>query len=173
MEADSAKPNSHTVSLLLDDELLTLNRAVGALRRRRVPVSRFALGPAGDGLARLTFVLAADAPTADRVARQFAKLVGVRSAVVLAGDQPASHELALIRVRDPNGMRSELFRAVARYPATVVSEGSDGIVIRVAAPERIVRAVVAELAPFGILEVAQSGPITLGSATGSTIEEGS
>jgi acetolactate synthase small subunit len=154
----------HILSLLLDDELLTINRAVGALRRRRVTVSRFALGPAGEGVARLTCVLAADAATADRVARQFAKLVGVRSAVVLAGDQPARHELALIRVRDPGGLRTELWRAVARYPATVVSEGPDGVVVRVAGPERVVRAVEAELAAFGILEVAASGPITLASA---------
>jgi acetolactate synthase small subunit len=154
----------HILSLLLDDELLTINRAVGALRRRRVTVSRLALGPAGEGVARLTCVLAADAATADRVARQFAKLVGVRSAVVLAGDQPARHELALIRVRDPGGLRTELWRAVARYPATVVSEGPDGVVVRVAGPERVVRAVEAELAAFGILEVAASGPITLASA---------
>jgi acetolactate synthase-1/3 small subunit len=130
-----------------------------------------ALGPAGEGVARLTCVLAADAATADRVARQFAKLVGVRSAVVLAGDQPARHELALIRVRDPGGLRTELWRAVARYPATVVSESADGAVVRVAGPERIVRAVVDELSAFGILEVARSGPITLASATFTTKEE--
>jgi acetolactate synthase small subunit len=53
---------------------------------------------------------------------------------------------------------------VARYPATVVSEGPDGVVVRVAGPERVVRAVEAELAAFGILEVAASGPITLASA---------
>jgi len=170
---DTTRVDTHTVSLLLDDELLTLNRAVGALRRRRVTVTRFALGPAGDGAARMTFVLTADAATADRVARQFAKVVGVRSAVVLAGDQPTSHELALIRVRDPGGLRTELWRAVARYPATVISEGPDGVVVRVAGPGSIVQAVVAELSPFGILEVAQSGPITLAGATALTIEEGS
>lgn len=162
--------DAHTVSVLLDDGLLTLNRAVGALRRRRIPVARFALGPAGDGEARLTFVLAADAGAADRVARQFAKLVGVRSVVVLPGDLPASHELALVRVREPGGLRAELWRAVARFPATIVSEGPDGVVVRVAGPERVVQALVEALQPFAILEVARSGPITLG-ATSFTPEE--
>lgn len=159
-----------TVSVLLDDELLTLNRAVGALRRRRLPVARFALGPAGAGEARLTFVLTADASAADRVARHFAKLVGVRSVVVLAGDQPTSQELALIRVRDPGGLRTELWRTVARFPATVVSESSDGVVVRAAGPERVVQALIDALEPFSILEVARSGPITLG-ATSFTPEE--
>lgn len=162
---------AHTVSLLLDDELLTVNRTVGALRRRRVAITRVALGPAGDGAARLTFVLDADAATADRVARQCGKLIGVRSAAVLPGDVPASHELALIRVRDPGGLRAELWRAVARYPATVVSEGPDGVVVRVAGPEAVVEAVVETLQQFGILEVARSGPITLVGAGTLTTEE--
>jgi acetolactate synthase-1/3 small subunit len=162
--------DAHTVSVLLDDELLTLNRAVGALRRRRMGVARFALGPAGDGEARLTFVLAADADAADRVARQLAKLVGVRSVVVLPGDQPGSHELALVRVRDPGGLRAELWRAVARFPATIVSEGPDGVVVRVAGPERVVQSLIEGLEPFAILDVARSGPVTLG-ATAFTPEE--
>lgn len=163
--------DAHTVSLLLDDELLTVNRTVGALRRRRVPITRFALGPAGEGIARLTFVLTADAATADRVARQCGKLIGVRAAAVLPGDLPGTQELALIRVRDPGGLRAELWRAVARYPATVVSEGPDGVVVRVAGPERVVAAVLETLERFEILEVARSGPITLGGTGTLTTEE--
>lgn len=157
--------DSHTVSVLLDDGLLTLNRAVGALRRRRLPLARFALSPAGAGEARLTFVIAADAPAAERVARQLAKVVGVRSVIVLAGDQPATQELALIRVRDPGGLRAELWRTVARYPATVVSESPDGVVVRVAGPERVVQSLIDGLHGFEILDVARSGPITLGAAS--------
>lgn len=157
--------DAHTISVLLDEGLLTLNRAIGALRRRRMPLARFALGPAGAGEARLTFVIAANAADADRVARQLAKVVGVRSVVVLPGDQPATQELALIRVREPGGLRAELWRTVARYPATIVSEGMDGVVVRAAGPERVVQALIEALESFEILEVARSGPITLGAAS--------
>jgi acetolactate synthase small subunit len=81
-------PSAHTVSLLLDDALVTLNRAVGVLRRRNVPVEGLAVHPSGTaGLSRLTFVLKADAATADRVAQQFHKLIGVRSVMVLTGEE--------------------------------------------------------------------------------------
>jgi acetolactate synthase-1/3 small subunit len=156
--------DAHTVSVLLDDGLLTLNRAVGALRRRHVPVARYALGPAGAGQARLTVVLRADAATADRVARQMAKVVGVHAAAVLPGDDGAADELALIRVREPGGLRAELWRTVARYPATVIREDVDGVVVRVSGAARTVRAVEDALVPFGILEVARSGPVALGAA---------
>jgi acetolactate synthase-1/3 small subunit len=157
--------DTHTISVLLDAGLLTLNRAVGALRRRRLPLARFALGPAGAGEARLTFVIAADAAETDRVARQVAKVVGVRSVVAVPGDAPAGHELALVRVREPGGLRAELFRVVARYPATVVSEGPDGVVVRVAGSPQVVQALIEGLEPFSIREVARSGPITLGAAS--------
>jgi len=70
---------------------VTLNRAVGVLRRRNVPVEGLALHPSGTaGLSRLTFVLKADAVTADRVAQQFQKMTGVRSVMVLGGEDITS-----------------------------------------------------------------------------------
>jgi len=64
--------------VLLDDALVTLNRAFGVLRRRNVPIEGLALHPSGTaGEARLTFVLKADAVIADRVAQPIP--VGERS----------------------------------------------------------------------------------------------
>ena len=83
----SPSPSAHTVAVLLDDALVTLNRAFGVLRTRNVPIEGLALHPSGTaGEARLTFVLKADAATADRVAQQFHKMMGVRSVMVLANE---------------------------------------------------------------------------------------
>jgi acetolactate synthase small subunit len=74
---------AHTVDVLLDDTLLTLNRAVGVLRRRNLAVERFAVRPCGPtGVSRMTFVLNTDAATADRVVQQVRKIVGVRAVEV-------------------------------------------------------------------------------------------
>ncbi len=82
-----APTSAHTVAVLLDEALVTLNRAVGVLRRRNVPIEGLALHPSGTaGVSRLTFVVKADAETADRVAQQFHKMIGVRSVMVLAND---------------------------------------------------------------------------------------
>src|SRR2546430_11760383 len=83
----SPAPSAHTVAVLLDDALVTLNRAFGVLRTRNVPIEGLALHPSGTaGEARLTFVLKADAATADRVAQQFHKMMGVRSVMILANE---------------------------------------------------------------------------------------
>jgi acetolactate synthase small subunit len=84
-------PSAHTVAVLLDDALVTLNRAVGVLRRRNVPVEGLAVHPSGTaGVSRMTFVLKGDAVTADRVAQQFHKMIGVRSVMVLTDEDPTT-----------------------------------------------------------------------------------
>ncbi len=78
---------SHTVNVVLDDTLLTLNRAVGVLRRRNVAVTQFAVR-AG----RMTFVLNTDAATADRVVQQFHKIVGVHAVEITTTQDPIAEE---------------------------------------------------------------------------------
>ena len=83
----SGEPRAHRVSVLLDDALLTLNRAVGVLRRRNVPVEGLEVGPSGTaGVARLRFVITGDDATADRVVQQFHKMLGVRDVVITPSD---------------------------------------------------------------------------------------
>jgi acetolactate synthase small subunit len=84
---------SHAVDVLLDGTLLTLNRAVGVLRRRNVAVERLTVRPcAGTGVSRMTFALTADAATADRVVQQFRKIVGVRAVEVTTAQDPTTEE---------------------------------------------------------------------------------
>jgi acetolactate synthase small subunit len=85
----------HAVDVLLDDTLLTLNRAVGVLRRRNLAVERLTVrpcGPTGGGGSRMTFVLNTDAATADRVVQQFHKIVGVRAVEVTTTQDPITEE---------------------------------------------------------------------------------
>jgi acetolactate synthase small subunit len=84
---------SHTVDVLLDDTLLTLNRAVGVLRRRNVAVAGLSVRPSGPaGASRMTFVLNTDAATADRVVQQFHKIVGVRAVEITTVQDPITEE---------------------------------------------------------------------------------
>jgi len=72
---------SSTLTVLLDRDILALNRTVGALRRTNLPIERITLGPATDpGLDRLTIIVKRDTATLDATARKLRRLSGVRSA---------------------------------------------------------------------------------------------
>ncbi|HMH55195.1 MAG TPA: hypothetical protein VK535_02955, partial [Gemmatimonadales bacterium] len=73
---------ARAVSVLLEDRWITLNRAVGLIRRRNLPVHSLAVGPtATPGLSRLTIMIHSDTATADRAVQHLQKVVGVRAAV--------------------------------------------------------------------------------------------
>jgi ketol-acid reductoisomerase len=84
---------SHAVAVVLDETLLTLNRAVGVLRRRNIAVTQLTVR---DG--RMTFGLNTDAATADRVVQQLRKIVGVSAVDITTNHEGAVMSSPQVRV---------------------------------------------------------------------------
>ena len=101
------------VSVLLEDRLITLNRAVGLIRRRNLPVRSLAVGPtATPGVSRLTLMIHSDMATADRAVQHLQKMIGVRAAVAFPSREGVARELALVKVRAPHERYGELLDVV-------------------------------------------------------------
>ena len=80
-----------TVTVFMTSELLTLGRACGALRRRNLPISGFAVDSHGPpGVWRLTCEIEADDATVESLLRQIKNVVGVRKATVSSPPVPLS-----------------------------------------------------------------------------------
>jgi acetolactate synthase small subunit len=112
------------VTVLLEDRLITFNRAVGLIRRRNLPVRSIAVGPTvTPGVSRLTIMIHSDEATADRAVQHLQKVVGVREAVAFPARDGVTRELALVKVRAAGDRYGELLdglgglRAVL-YPGT-------------------------------------------------------
>lgn len=156
----------HTVAVLLDDELISINRAVGVLRRRNLPFESISVGPTdAPGLSRLTVMLRSDEATVDRMVRQLEKTSGVRQAVRFRGSDGIAREIALVKVRAPHERYAELLDTVALFRASVVDEASEEVIVEVAGSGAFVTALIRALEPFGVLEVARSGAIALVRST--------
>ncbi len=153
---------SFTLSVLLDDALLSLNRAVGVLRRRNLPIDSLSVGPTQTpGVSRLTVMLAADDGTADRLLQQMRKMVGVRQAVVFRRSEGVARELALIKVRAGPSQHAEVLEVVSRFKASVADEGPEEIIVEVAGPDDFVESLIRALEPYGVTAVARSGSVAL------------
>ena len=153
---------AHALSLLLDHELAALNRAVGALRRRNLPIESIALGP-GElaGQVRLTVIVNSDEATAEMTMRKLQTLSGVRGATRFTVDDGVARELALVRVRVTHERYAELLDVCDMFKATVVDELPDQAIVQLAGPGSFVLAFVRALEGFGILDVARSGSVAL------------
>jgi acetolactate synthase I/III small subunit len=155
---------TQAVSVLLEDRLITLNRAVGLIRRRNFPVRSLAVGPAGTpGLSRLTIMMQSDPATADRAVQHLQKVVGVRTAVAFPAREGVARELALVKVSAPHTRYAELLDVVQLYDASVVDDTADAMIVELSGSEAFVLSCIRALERFGVVEVARSGTVALGS----------
>jgi acetolactate synthase I/III small subunit len=152
------------VTVLLEDRLITINRAVGLIRRRNLPVRGLAVGPTDTpGVSRLTIMLQSDEATATRAAQHLEKIIGVRDAAAIPTGAAVTREIALVKLRPPAERYAELLDVVQLYHATVVDESADVLIVELTGSEAFVLSCIRALERFEILEVARSGAVALES----------
>ena len=156
---------SQAVSVLLEDHLITLNRAVGLIRRRNLPIRSLAVGPTiTPGLSRLTIMMQSDTATAERAVQHLQKMIGVRGAVAFPSSDGVTRELALVKVRASHERYGELLDVVQLYNAVVVDDAADGLIVELSGNEAFVLSCIRALERFEVVEVARSGTVALGTA---------
>jgi acetolactate synthase-1/3 small subunit len=153
----------HAMSILLEDRLITLTRAVGLVRRRNLPVRSLAVGPTiTPGLSRLTLMIHSDTATADRAVQHLEKVVGVRAAAAFPARDGVVRELALVKVRAPHERYGELLDVVQLYNAAVIDESAEAMIVELSGSEAFVLSCIRALERFDVLEVVRSGKIAMG-----------
>lgn len=153
---------SWVITVLLQDDALTLNRAVGIVRRRNLALTSLSLGAAGQpGVSRMTCFMVADPAAIDRTANQLRKMVGAHAVTVSPEAACVTREHALIRVQiQPAGLAA-LLDTVALFQATVVEEGVSEVVLEATATPPLLNALLRALEPHGVLDLARGGPVAL------------
>jgi acetolactate synthase-1/3 small subunit len=160
------------VTVLLEDRLITFNRAVGLIRRRNLPVRSIAVGPTvTPGVSRLTIMIHSDEATADRAVQHLQKVVGVREAAAFPARDGVTRELALVKVRAAGERYGELLDVVQLYHASVVDDNPDATIVELTGSEAFVLSCIRALERFEIPEVARSGAVALeaGSEAGARV----
>lgn len=150
------------ISVLIEDDLLALNRATGIIRRRNLPIGSVTLGPsARTGTLRLSCIVTADRAAADRMANALRKMVEVREVVVYAESECVAREHALVRVRVSPAQLSALLDAVSLYEATIVEESPNDLLIEATGTAPFMVSFLRALEPFGVLDLARGGSLVL------------
>jgi acetolactate synthase-1/3 small subunit len=153
---------AHAVTVLLEDRLITFNRAVGLIRRRNLPVRSIAVGPTTTpGVSRLTIMIQADEATANRAVQQLQKVIGVREAAAFAAQDGVARELALVKVRAPANRYAELLDVVQLYHGSVIDDTPDAVIVELTGSEAFVLSCIRALERFEILDVVRSGAIAI------------
>jgi len=155
---------TRAVTVLLEDDLITLNRAIGLIRRRNFPVRSLAVGPTDTpGLSRLTIMMQSDEAAAERAVQHLQKIIGVHDASAIPPGAAVAREIALVKLRPAAERYAELLDVVQLYHAAVVDESAGVVMVELTGSEAFVLSCIRALEPFDVIEVARSGAVALES----------
>lgn len=154
---------SRTVVLVeFADDLLTLNRVMGIVRRRNLAVASAALGP-GQAPARraLTLVLSDEPATVSRLVNHLRKTSGVTDASARPESECLTREQLLVRVRVAPVHLAALLDVAALYETRLLEESPEELLLEATGDEPLLGALLRALEPFGVLAWTRGGALAL------------
>ncbi len=152
----------HVLSALVQNEPGVLATISGRLSSRGFNIISLAVGETErHDLSRMTFVVQGDTRELDQVRKQLEKVVTVVRVVDISAQDFVERDLMLIKVRTPNGRRSEVRELADIFRGRIVDVGQEEVMIEIAGQERKVDAFIELMRPFGIVELVRAGRVAL------------
>jgi acetolactate synthase-1/3 small subunit len=150
----------HTLSVLVENSPGVLARVAGLFSRRGYNIDSLAVGPTEDSdVSRITIVLNLEGHALDQVSAQLFKLVNVIGIEEMT--EATSHQRELLFVKVSNSQREEILKVANDFGATLVDAGENSLIVEAVNTSQELEAMLTKLAPYGILELAQSGLIAM------------
>jgi acetolactate synthase-1/3 small subunit len=106
-------------------------------------------------------VVPAEERTIEQLTKQLYKLVNILRVQDITNVPCVERELILLKVNAPNTKRSEILEIVQIFRARVVDLSENSLIIEVTGDPGKMMAIEQILTPFGIMEIARTGKISL------------
>jgi len=153
---------NHTLVALVEDKPGVLNRVASLFRRRAFNIESLTVGRTDvAGISRMTMVIDSDQVSAERVTAYLYKLVNVLQVEDLGNVPAVTRDLALVKVTATRETRTEIMQLAEAYRARVVDVAPESLIVEVTGSEEKVDSMVDVLRPFGVLELARTGRVTM------------
>lgn len=152
----------HTFVVLVENKPGVLTRVSSLIRRRGFNIESLTVGHAEtEGVSRMTIVVSTDDFGARRVESNLYKLIDVLRVDNVTGRPAVTRDLALIKVTATRENRTEIMQLAEAYRARIVDVAPDSLIIEVTGAEEKVDSMVEVLQPYGVLELARTGRVTM------------
>ena len=160
------------VSALVEDRPDLLSQTVSLLRRRNFVTESVTVGKTDEPhVARLTITLVNPAAglgrtvdEAGRLARELQRLMYVIRVEDLTRKPTVLRELVLIKVRVDPATRAQVAQLCEVFRGRIVDVAKDSVIVETTGDAEKIAGFLEVLRPFGIAEMARTGPVALGRA---------
>ena len=153
----------HTLSVLVENKPGVLARISALFSRRGFNIHSLAVGPTEHpDVSRMTVVVDVDFLPLEQVTKQLNKLIEVLKVVELEPGHSLERRIILIKVRADTQTRGQVLEVVQLFRAHVVDVGPETITVEATGTVEKLEALLANLEPYGVRELVQSGSVAIG-----------
>ncbi len=146
----------------VEDKPGVLNRVASLFRRRAFNIESLTVGRTDQaGVSRMTIVMEGDHDTALLFEANLYKLVNVLRVENVSDLPTVVRDLALIKVRSSDEVRSRILEICDVFRARVVDVARDALVVEITGVESKIEGMLDMLRPFGIIEMVRTGQVAL------------
>jgi acetolactate synthase-1/3 small subunit len=139
-----------------------LNRVSSLARRLAINIDSLTVGPTdNEEIARMTIVAHTDERGAHRLEASLEKLVDVLLAENVSERSLLERDLALIKVSADQKSRPHLMELIKVFRARVIDVAPESLILEVSGTVDKIDGLLEVLRPFGVLEMARSGRISM------------
>ena len=152
--------NTHTISVLVDNEAGVLARVIGLFSGRGYNIDSLTVAEVDDGArtSRITVVTTGTPMVIEQIKAQLGRLVPVHRVVDLTVETDSvERELALIKVSGKGEARVEALRMSEAFRARVVDATPDSFVFELTGRTEKIDAFIGLMRPLGLKEVSRTG----------------
>ena len=163
---DTDAPESHTLSILVDNEPGVLARVIGLFSGRGYNIESLTVSETEHEkhLSRITVVTNGTPQVLEQIRTQLERMVPVHRVTDLTViahhegyEKPLERELALVKVRGSGESRLEALRLADAFKANVIDANVDHFVFELTGRTNKIEQFVAIMAPLGLVEVSRTG----------------
>ncbi len=166
IQQDTAKPEGHTLSVLVDNEPGVLARVIGLFSGRGYNIDSLTVSETEHEkhLSRITIATRATPQVLEQIRNQLERIVPVHRVVDLTvvahergQDRPLERELALVKVHGKGDDRVEALRLADAFRASVIDANTEHFIFEITGRVSKIEQFIAIMKPLGLVEVCRTG----------------
>jgi acetolactate synthase-1/3 small subunit len=165
LEERSDKSETHTLSILVDNEPGVLARIAGLFSGRGYNIESLTVSETEHAkhLSRFTVVTTGTAMVLEQIKSQLERLVNVHRVVDLTAlGEPLERELALVKVTGKGDKRIEALRMAEIFRANVIDASTEHFVFEITGRTSKIEQFISIMTELGLLEVSRTGIAAIG-----------
>src|SRR3989442_5679173 len=158
-------PETHTLSVLVDNEPGVLARVIGLFSGRGYNIESLTVAETEHEKhrSRITIVTRGTPMVIEQIKSQLDRLVPVHRVVDMTVAGPhIERELAMVKVRGKGDHRMEALRLADAFRARVIDASTESFVFEITGASEKIESFVALMIPLGLVEVSRTGIVAIG-----------